>query len=66
MIKNNLRKIRQKQLLSQDRLAEKSGVCRNTISSIERGSVPSVHIALLLSQALECSVEDMFCCSHII
>lgn len=47
--------------LTQEGLAERVGVTRQTIISIERGSYnPSVGLALLLAKALGVSVEDLF------
>lgn len=47
--------------LSQEQLARKSKVSRHTISEIELGKrVPTLKTALLLSHALNCSVEDIF------
>jgi molybdate-binding protein/DNA-binding XRE family transcriptional regulator len=47
--------------LSQADLAARVGVSRQTLSAIESGrSVPSTVLALQLSRALDCSVEDLF------
>jgi len=47
--------------LSQQQLAEKVSVSRNTIISIERGDyAPSVKLALRLAEALETTVEELF------
>lgn len=47
--------------LSQEQLARKSKVSRHAISEIElHKRVPTLKTALLLSHALNCSVEDIF------
>ena len=47
--------------LSQQALAERVGVSRQTIISIEKGRFrPSVELALRLARALETTVESLF------
>ncbi len=47
--------------LTQIELAEKVGVTRQTIISIEKGNyVPSVALALRLATVFSCSVEELF------
>jgi len=46
--------------LSQEALAEDSGVARITIARIERGSDPHVSTALRLAHALGVAVEDVW------
>ncbi len=47
--------------LSQQQLADRVGVSRQTIISIERGDyAPSVKLALLLATTLDAKVEDLF------
>lgn len=47
--------------LTQIELAEKIGVTRQTIISIEKGTcVPSVVLALRLAKVLGCTVEELF------
>lgn len=61
MIKNNLKEIRLKHTLSQGELAERVGVSRQTIISIEKSVYqPSVTLALTLAKQLKVSVEDLF------
>ena len=56
--------LRQKRLLAgltQEELAARCGVTRQTIIAVERGNyVPSVLLALKLAQTLDCRVEDLF------
>ena len=47
--------------LTQAQLAQRAGVSRQALSAIEAGrQVPSTALALLLAQALSCSVDDLF------
>lgn len=61
VLKNNLKKIRSEQGLSQQALADIVGVSRNTISSIETGQFnPTAKLALILCIALDKKFEDIF------
>ena len=61
ILKNNLKEIRSKQGISQQRLAEMVGVSRNTISSIETGQFnPTAKLALVLCTALDKKFEELF------
>jgi DNA-binding XRE family transcriptional regulator len=46
--------------MTQAELAEKSGVCRVTISTIEKGKVPSVRIAKKLAAVLNFDWRDFY------
>ena len=60
-MKNNLQKIRWEKILSQNTLAQKSGVPQSVISSVENGlTIPNLITALRLSKALGVAVEDIF------
>lgn len=61
-IRNNLRRLRLLDgEMTQLELAEKVGVTRQTIFSIEKGRYnPSVGLALRLARALALKVEDLF------
>jgi putative transcriptional regulator len=60
-MKNNLRTYRVKFGLTQEDLARKMEVSRQTINSIENNKYfPSLELGLKLSRALECKVEDLF------
>lgn len=60
-LNNNLKEARTEAGLSQTELAEKVGVSKNTISSIETGQFsPTAKLALLLCIALNKKFEDMF------
>ena len=57
----NLRKIRRERDISQTELALLCDTTQNTISSIERCEYGcSVRLALKLSRALNCDVNDIF------
>ena len=61
ILKNNIKKIRAEQKLSQSALAEMVGVSRNTISSIETGQFSATaKLALILCIALDKKFEDLF------
>lgn len=56
-----LREIRQSQGLTQEALAERVGVTRQTIIAIEKLKyVPSVKLALDLADALAVPIEELF------
>ena len=60
---NKLKYAREKHGLSQEELANRSGVCRATISAIENddgGKNVTVGTLLKLATALETNVEDIF------
>jgi len=47
--------------LTQEQLAERVGVTRKTINTVENGVyIPSTHLALKLAEALGVTVEDLF------
>jgi putative transcriptional regulator len=59
--KNKLKEYREKQGLSQEKLAAEVEVTRQTIISIESGKyVPSLELALKFSKQFKCKVEDLF------
>lgn len=61
LAKNRLKEFRVRVELSQERLADKVDVTRQTIISIEKGRyVPSLHLALKLAKQFKCKVEDIF------
>ncbi len=61
LAKNKLREFRNKARLSQEKLAEKVSVTRQTIISIENGRyVPSLELALKFAKHFKCKVEDLF------
>ena len=61
VLRNDLKRIRQEQKMSQAQLAEMAGVSRNTISSIETGQdQPTAKLALILCIALGKKFEEVF------
>ena len=60
-MKNNLKQFRNDLNLSQEELANKTGVSRQTINSIEKGKLdPSLSLVLKLLKVLECSLNELF------
>lgn len=58
---NSVRIKRQKAKITQENLAKKVGVSRQTIISIEKGNyTPSVKLALKLARHFKVKVEDLF------
>jgi len=58
---NRLRDERTRRNLTQAQLAERVGVSRKTINTVENGVfVPSTVLALRLAKALETTVESLF------
>jgi len=61
IVDNKLSELRKSAKLTQQQLADKIGVTRQTIIAIEKGDyIPSVLLALKLSHVLECKVERIF------
>jgi putative transcriptional regulator len=61
VVKNSLSELRKAAKLTQQQLADEIGVTRQTIIAIEKGDyIPSVLLALKLSQTLHCGVERIF------
>jgi putative transcriptional regulator len=60
-LENTLREFRARHRLTQEQLAERVGVTRKTINTVENGVfIPSTLLALKLAQALETTVEELF------
>jgi putative transcriptional regulator len=58
---NRLKEYRARHGLTQEQLAERVGVTRKTINTVENGVfVPSTLLALKLGRALDARVEDLF------
>ncbi len=58
---NKLKIFRAMKDLTQGELAERIGVTRKSVNSIEKGHfVPSTELALRMARELECTVEDLF------
>ncbi|MEW5553121.1 helix-turn-helix transcriptional regulator [Peribacillus sp. NPDC006672] len=60
-MRNKLTEHRKKFGFSQDKLAEKLGVSRQTIISIEKGRYnPSLPLAMIIAEIFQTSVEKIF------
>lgn len=58
---NNVKELRTQKNISQEKLAEMVCVTRQTIISLEKGSyIPSLLLAMRISEALETSIETIF------
>ena len=58
---NRLREAREGRGWTQAELAERIGVSRKTVNTVENGVfIPSTVVALKLARALGCSVEELF------
>ena len=58
---NRLREAREARGWTQAELAERIGVSRKTVNTVENGVfIPSTVVALKLARALGCSVEELF------
>ncbi len=61
MLKNAIRKIRFDRNMTQEELALRCGVSRQTVMSIERGQTnPSVLLAYKIASALDAEVVEVF------
>jgi putative transcriptional regulator len=61
MLLNNLNILRGRKNITQEELANKVGVTRQTIIAIEKGNyTPSVLLAIKLAKYFNVSVEDLF------
>ena len=60
-MKNRVKELRTRENLTQEKLAEKIGVRRETIVSIERGKYnPSLQLAFKISKYFDMLVEEIF------
>lgn len=61
VLKNSIRRLRFEKSMTQEELALRTGVSRQTIMSIERGDTnPSVLLAFKISAALENPIVEVF------
>lgn len=64
-ISNTVQTFRSKSNLTQEELAQKIGISRQTVIAIEKGKyTPSVHLALTLAKFFKVRVEDIFTISY--
>lgn len=60
-VSNSISKYRDKANMTQQELADKVDVTRQTIIALEKGNyTPSVALALRLAKVFKCNVEDLF------
>lgn len=60
-MKNNIEQIRKKFNYTQEELADKLGVSRQTINSLEKGKYnPSIQLAFKLAKYFGVSIESLF------
>ena len=60
-MKNNIKQLRAMQQLTQDDLAEKLEVSRQTIISLEKEKYnPSITLAFKIAKLFQCKIEDVF------
>lgn len=60
-MENNIRERRKKRQLSQESLAKKANVTRQTINAIENAKYdPSLELAFRLAEILETTVDQLF------
>ena len=60
-LENNLKSVRLARGLTQQQLAEKLSVTRQTLNAIELGKYsPTLELAFLLARQLEVNLEDLF------
>ena len=60
-VENRVHQLRKKGKITQEQLAEKVGITRQTIIAIERGNyTPSVLLALKIAKFFKVSVEAIF------
>lgn len=60
-LENIVKELRTEKNMSQEKLAELVGVTRQTIISLEKGSyVPSLLLAMRISEVLEAPIETIF------
>ncbi|MGD6818611.1 helix-turn-helix transcriptional regulator [Metabacillus sp. 113a] len=61
MLKNSVRELRARCRLTQQELADKAGISRQTVGLIEKGDyAPSITLALKIAQTFGVSVEEVF------
>jgi putative transcriptional regulator len=61
LLSNSIKVQRAKKNLTQEQLAQKVGVTRKTINTVENGIyVPSTYLALKMAKVLDVPVEELF------
>lgn len=62
IMKNHLKKLRfKKNGMTQEELAKRAGISRQTVIAIEKGRFnPSIRLVLKFSKILKCNIEELF------
>ncbi|WP_257821672.1 helix-turn-helix transcriptional regulator [Salipaludibacillus agaradhaerens] len=61
MLINNVKELRAKHGLTQNALAERVNVTRQTIVALEKGSyIPSLMLAMNIAKTFDLAIEDIF------
>jgi len=65
IVKNRLREFRARYRMTQEDLAKRVGVTRQTIIAIENGKyLPSLRLAFKLARVFNVKIEDLFACDE--
>jgi putative transcriptional regulator len=60
-MKNKIKELRAERRMTQDQLAARLDVSRQTIISLERERYnPSINLAFKIARVFQCSIEDIF------
>jgi putative transcriptional regulator len=60
-MKNKIKELRAERRMTQDQLAARLDVTRQTIISLERERYnPSINLAFKIARVFQCSIEDIF------
>jgi putative transcriptional regulator len=60
-MKNRIKELRAEKRMTQDQLAARLDVSRQTIISLERERYnPSINLAFKIARVFQCSIEDIF------
>lgn len=63
LIRNNIRTLRERQGTTQQELADRIGVSRQTVNAIEGGKYfPSLEVAFRIARAFEKAIDEVFTC----
>ena len=61
-MKNRLKVLRAERSWSQQELADRIGVSRQSVNAIETGRYdPSLPLAFTIAETFDCAIEDIFC-----
>lgn len=64
-MRNKVRELRMRNGMTQEEVADRAGVSRQTIISVESGRYnPSIALAYRLSRLLSVSIEELFLCAE--